>query len=98
MDLGTYLIVWDTDGSSYHAQSRFLNRIGEAVQTYLDTGRDSLLQLTALTGDVYVLRASNVLMWQVTTPDGRRAEVEMQVALQVEEQSLKADFGIWEDD
>lgn len=98
MDLGTYLLVWDNDDNCYHAHSRFLSRLGEAVQTYLETGRDSLVQLTALSDDVYVVKASNVTAWQVSTPNGRKAEVEMQLALEVEAQAIKHELGIWEDE
>lgn len=98
MDLGTYLLVWDKDDNCYHAHKRFLPRLGDAVSAYLETGRDSLIQLTALSGDVYVLRASNVNAWQVTTPEGRKAEVEMQLALEVEAQAIKLELGLWDDD
>lgn len=98
MDLGTYLLLWDKEDNCYHADKRFLARIGEAVSQYLDTGRDSLLQLTAISGDVYVLRASNVTAWQVTTPEGRLAEVEMQMALELEAETIKRELGIWDDE
>lgn len=98
MDLGTYLLVWDKDDNCYHAHTRHLTRLGDQVGAYLETGRDSLIQLTALTGDVYVLRASNVHAWQVTTPDGRKKEVEMQFALELEAQAIKLELGIWDDD
>lgn len=98
MDLGTYLLVWDNEDNCYHAESRYLQRIAEAVTQYLDTGRDSLLQLTAVSGDIYVLRASAIRVWQVTTPEGRKAEIEMQLALEFEAQAIKHELGIWDDD
>lgn len=98
MDLGTYLLIWDKDDNCYHSDKRHLSRLGDAVSACLDTGRDSLIQLTALSGDVYVLRASNINAWQVTTPDGRRREVEMQIALEFEAETIKQELGIWDED
>lgn len=94
----SFIVVWDLDGTCYHAQMQYRERLAEAVVDYLETGRDCLIQMLAVSGDVFVLRASQVHSWQVSTPEGREQQQRVMLALATEEAEIKASLGIWDDE
>lgn len=74
-------------------------RLDAAVSLYVDSGgtRDALLQLTLTGGDTLTIKASLVRCWMVSTPEGRRREMELSKESDDEEKAIKQELGMWED-
>lgn len=75
-DDGGYVCIVPTDEG----------KLDGAVTRWLDSGetRDTLLDLTLLCGDTYRLRASQVTLWIVSTPDGRERQRAIDAAFKAE--------------
>lgn len=98
MSIGAYVRVFDDDGYVLVPPAEE-PRIDAAVTAYLDSGgtRDSLLRLATLDGAEYVVRASSIRSWIMTTPETRRRQVEHEKALTDELREYAAEIGYWED-
>lgn len=98
MSIGAYVKVFDDDGYVLVPPAEE-PRIDAAVTAYLDSGgtRDSLLRLATLDGAEYVVRASSIRSWIMTTPETRRRQVEHEKALTDERREYAAEIGYWED-
>lgn len=95
--LGTFVNLWEKDGSVSSVMDGSQHTLDAEVSKYLETGRDSLIYISRTGGDTFVIKASRVASWRVSTPAGRRAD-ELNRRLQKEENdALKAELG-WVDD
>lgn len=94
--LGTYLCIWEKNGSKFWAIPDDISRIDAGVQQYLDTGRDSLLCLTAYSGGDYFTKASNINCWRLSSPESRHLNAKQEAMEREEQQAHKAEFG-WVD-
>lgn len=95
--LDSYLKIWEDQGVSC-CMPEDESALDAAVSHYLDTSRDSLVHMTQINGDHYVIRASQILAWRLVTSTGRRKDMESKAAQAEEERTLKAEFGMWETD
>lgn len=97
-ELGSYLKVWESDGTNCTIMPTDKHAIDAAVQAWLDTGRDSLVYLSQINGDEYITLASRITSWRVVTPEGRRKQIELDAMSKDEDKTLKAEYGVpWED-
>lgn len=98
MDAGTFLFLYDKDSGRVVIDPAEENHIDTAVTAYLESAgtRDSLLHLSMLDGDRYVIRASAVQSWMLSTPAGRRRNAELEKASDDEAKAVKADLGIFD--
>lgn len=94
----TYLRLWEETGSVLVVQSDE-HSIDAAVSHWLETHRDGLLHLTLASGDRYVTRASNILCWLISTPQGRALAAEMEKAANDEDRANRIAVGLpWDED
>lgn len=80
-DLGTFLVMWHVDGTAFSIPVDFADHLRDKVTEFMETGRDGLLQLTSRSGDPFVIKASCVDMWTVSTEQGRAAKREFDRAV-----------------
>lgn len=95
-----WLMVFDVDGAVSVCVSDE-PRVNAAVSLWLDSGRsrDTLLDLTTLSGGTYYTRASQITSWFISTPEHRRAEIQHSVAVDEEGEAIKVELGItWRPD
>lgn len=98
MSLGTFCTVYTDDGDSIMIDVAKEPSINAWVEEYIASGetKDTLLELNALDGSTYCVRASAISGWCITTPESRRRLVELELACAEEERTLRAEFGVWE--
>lgn len=94
MNAGTYVRAWDVDGEMWLLVEDDAPRLDAAVTAFLETGRDSLLHLTAIQGETFVIRASRLLYWLVSTPEGRFRGVEFVAASDEEQRAAREACGL----
>lgn len=92
-----YVKLWDEDGTVAVMPDEE-PRIDAAVSEYLNTGRDSLLDLELVSAAMYKTRASLVRSWMMGDADTRRREIEYEKAQRDEAQAVRHELGIWSDD
>ena len=66
-----WLVVFEADNSQARLDVSDESAIDAAVSSFLETGKDSLLHLTFVEGDEYVVRASRITSWFRSTPEFR---------------------------
>jgi len=91
--LGRVLCLWEDDGP-VNLQPGDEGKLDTAVLEFLREGRDSLLYLTSLSGEVYVTRASNVCGWIISTPETRTRAVELESIAREENRRNREAFGL----
>lgn len=94
MTFGTFLRLFEVDGSSMRIDAERSGSIDAAVSNYLDTGRDSLLHLMTLSGESFVVRASRITSWWVSTPEGRETSLRHDKEERDEEQASRILVGL----
>lgn len=74
-------------------------RVDAAVQAWLDSGgtRDSLIMLEMADGDIYKVRASHIKWWIISTPMGRKNQLDLQRQAKEEEQAVLRELGMWDE-
>lgn len=97
---GTFVRLWTSDGGSWSIAVEEEPRIDAAVSRWVDSGetRDTLLLVTLTGGDPLKLRASFVASWMISTPEGRRRELEISKESDDEQERVRKELGIWEDE
>ncbi len=96
---GTYLIVFENDGSRVTVDPSHEPSLDAAVTAWLHEHRDNLIHLTLLDGDKYVTLASNISGWSRSTEEGRRRSAEIEAESKLERRGHRADVGLsWEDE
>lgn len=94
----SFVKVFEKDGC-FCATLGAEHALDAALSHFLDTGRDVVVTLTQLNGDVYCVRASNIDSWRISTPEGRRKDVELEALNREEHKQYRADYGLaWLDD
>lgn len=99
MDIGTYVVVFEEGGDNANVIAEDESRLDCAVSAYLDSAgtRDSLLHLTLCNGERYTVRASHIVGWKISTPEGRLLALEYQQGMEAEHKANRQALGIWED-
>jgi hypothetical protein len=95
---GTYIRVYDETGVVDLAAGQE-NSIDAAVTAYLESAgtRDSLVYLVSVSGAEYVVRASTIHGWTISTPENRARSAEVERAYRDEDTALRQTFGIWDE-
>lgn len=98
-ELGTFVKVFD-DGAYWTIQPHEEPRIDAAVSDYVDSGggRDRLLQLDAMDGDRLKILASSIRSWFISTPEGRRRNIELEKIAADETKEVRQSLGIWSEE
>lgn len=99
IDPGEYVRLWTVDGESWAVLAEDEPRIDAAVSLWIDSGetRDALLLLTLTGGDAFKVRASMCASWFLSTPAGRRRELEFGKAADDENKRVRQEIGDWEE-
>lgn len=98
-DLGTYLIVYEVDGSRLNVEASEERRLNAAVSGYLTTNRDDLIDLTTIDGATYTVPVSRIVSWITSTPETRERAMLNEAADRAERHQHRASAGLpWEDD
>lgn len=93
-----YLIVYEED-SQVLVVTGDEPQIDAALTSYLETGRDSLLHLTTVSGEPYKVRASHIMAWMQSTPESRSRRAELEKAGRDEETINRSTYGLpWVDE
>lgn len=79
--IGSFLVVWHTDGTGYQIRAQHAPTIRDAVTRWLREGYDQVVDLTALSGDGFCIKASCIDSWTLSTPEGRAAKQEIDARL-----------------
>ena len=82
----SFLAVYSDDDGFARVPLCEEGKLDAMVTEYLDSGgtRDKLIHLDTLDGVRYVVRASSVTSWYVSTPEGRARQNEINAALKAE--------------
>lgn len=90
----TFIAVYHKDGSVFRANAQHEDMLRAAVQKYLGhepswgredaSERDELLDFTLIGGNRYFCLVSSIYSWLVSTPEGRRASIEIGLDLNAE--------------
>lgn len=87
---GTYVLLWLGGDMYLHIKEEYEDRIDAAVARWLEHRvDDELLLLEKAAGDRVRVRASEVLSIELSTPEGRKREIELIAALELEEKMYK---------
>lgn len=92
----TWLTVWESDGMTYTVEIQEEPRIDVAVSQFIESGgtRDSLLHLNMTDGRCYVVRASVITSWAISTPDTRRKSMKYQQWQKEETKRFMQELGV----
>lgn len=93
---GTYLKVYDRIGEAVYCIADDEPRIDAAVSRWIETKRDTLLDLTLLEGTTYKTLASDIMAWTITTPETREYRVALNKANEDEHTEHRHAAGDWE--
>lgn len=96
-EIGAFVRVYDASGF-VAVELDDEPRLDAAVSAYLDNGRDRLVRMARIDGDEYVILASEVTGWMVSTPEGRRRSTELDKASKDEEEANRQAVGLWDAD
>lgn len=95
-EVGSYLRVFDQNGSYCYAKIEEEPRIDAAVTQYVSSGgsRDSVIDIELQEGATYKILASHITGWFVSTPDTRRERIRLNKLMNEEEDRIAEDVGI----
>ena len=96
MSAGSYLVLWTTQGDELDVSPDVsVQSLDAARQRYIDSfgNVDSILTLTQMNGEDISILASQLVAWQMSTPESRAAEFAHHAAKMEEGATHRAIYG-----
>lgn len=91
-----WIRVFDKDGGAVSITIADQSALDHGVSECLN-GRDSLLYLRLIDGDEFIIPASRISNWMVSTKEGRKRTIALEAAMDEEKQQNRQDAGLWGD-
>ena len=98
--IGTFLKIYEHDSSYTIVEAAEEPRVNAAVEKWIASGctTDTLLDLTCVDGDDFCIKASAIVSWLLSTPEGRRRRVEWEASVKEESREYKQATGDWDEE
>lgn len=97
-ELGTFIKVWELDDFCFCIVESDLEKLDQALTSYLVTKTDQLVNFTLRAGDEYTVRISAIKSWRISTPAGRKNEMLNGDLQKKEDKEFQAELGIFSED
>jgi hypothetical protein len=99
MSLGRFITVYEVDGDTLAIESTYESELDAAYTGWVERGIDRVLRLTQIHGDEFVMRASQILSYAISTPEGREKHTSLEKVAKDERKGNRQTAGLpWEDD